>query len=293
MAMAKAATRLAAAADAADKAKTGAANTLHAIAADLGIETDPTVCKNHATVGLDTLRGIYLTDAGAARGRRAECWSRILPKCTRNKVITGPLSSVARRAVADALRGAEGIAVPLYGSWGDDGQPRFSRTEKPGSVRVGFQPGTVIRDESALLIQAAAGLSCRGKAAGQTVKAIGVWATKYASAGEQDMGDGAEDTNATGAAHWTVANAGVRRDEVLAFLSAAANADSPKAHKAAIKGARNAAAHGGYVQTTAKNLRRMTPVERAEATHRADATRLEIPEAPAKSKAIRAPKARV
>jgi hypothetical protein len=241
---------------------------------------------------------VYLSETGAARGYRAECWARILPTCKRGKVITGPLSSVARRAVADALRGAEGIAVPLYGSWGDDGQPRFSRTEKPGSVRVGYQSGTVIREESALLIQAAVGLSCKGKAAGETVKAIGVWATKYASKGESRRDATAEspsteaEITAYGVAVSTIKNAGARRDTVLAYLSAAANADSPKAHKAAIKGARNAAAHGGYVQTTTKNLRRMTPAERQEAIARADAPALEIPEAP-KAQPVKVPKARV
>lgn len=296
MALAKAAARMAAAADAATAATDGAKDTLQAIATDLGVETDPTVCKNHAAAGLDKLRGVYLSVGGAARGRRAECWGAILPKCKRGKVITGPLASVARRAVADALRGAEGIAVPLYGSWGDDGAPRFSRTETPGAVRVGYQPGTVIRDESALLVQAAAGLSCKGAAAGQTVKKIGKWATNYASAGEADAGslDGVElrHVDAT-QAESTVRGATARRDKVLAYLSAAANADSPKAKKAAIKGARLAAAHGGYVQTTAKNLRRMTHNERAEATDRADAAPLEIPDAPAAAKTIKVPTARV
>ena len=293
--LAKTAARLAAAADAADKAEQSGRNTLRAIALDVGIEQDAALCKDRATLTLDKLAGVYLTDSGSARGYRAECWARILPKCKRGKVITGPLSSVARRAVADAMRGASPVAVPLFGSWGEDGQPRFSRTETPTSVRVGYQPGTVIRDESALLIQAAMGLSCKGAAAGETIKKIGVWATKYASAGEAD---GAKQTaNDVGSPHAiaaaTVRGAGDRRDTVLAFLSAAANADSPKARKAAIKGARLAAAHGGYVQTTTKNLRRMTPAERQEAIDRADAAPLEIPAETPKTRPIKVPTARV
>ena len=281
---ARAALALAAAADSAAAAAGTEAATLRALARDLGFaETAPDAAAA-AAAGLAALRATYQRDDGATRGRRDKVWATLLPVDANGKVANGPLASVARTAVGDALRGATVDADPVFGVMGDNG-PSFTTTRPDDGPRtvVGFVGRTVVDPVSALLVAAATGLSCKGAPVGETISKLGKWASRWAQAGETD------DTKAVHAVEG-VAGAGQRRDRVLAALAAAANADTPKDKRAALALASKAAGAGKDVERRAVLNRRMDDADKLESDRRAYGERLSLP---VKAAPVKGPKMRI